>query len=254
MTRGGFEPEAERRDAASLECRTFDTRRDAERELACEIAELVRCRPDAVLGLATGNTPTGLYRELVRMHREDGLDLGHVRTFNLDEYDVLPSNHPLSFRAWMTEHLFGPAGIPAENTHFPSDGSACARFEASIREVGGIDLLLLGIGRNGHVAFNEPGSPRDSRTRRVALHPWTREDASRLFQGLEHVPSHAFTMGVATILDAKRLRMLAFGPGKRALVARTLSTVCDDAWPASHVHGHPDARLYVDRDASPISA
>ncbi|MBI5363289.1 MAG: glucosamine-6-phosphate deaminase [Planctomycetes bacterium] len=245
-----------------MECRVFGTRTQAERELAVEVAELVRVRPDAVLGLATGNTPTGLYRELARMHRDEGLDFASVRTFNLDEYCGLTPDHPRAFRRWMREHFFDPAGIPAANTGFPDVGEnvgapgasdridPCADFERAIRDAGGIDLLVLGIGRNGHVAFNEPGSERASRTRRVELHPWTRADAAAAFGGLDRVPTHAITMGIATILEARRLRVLAFGPEKRALVARTLAATADPDWPASQLHGHPDLRLLVDRSAA----
>lgn len=249
-------------DLSNMECRVFQTRAEAERELATEIAELVRARPDAVLGLATGNTPTGLYRELARMHREERLDLARVRTFNLDEYCGLGPDHPRSFRRWMREHLFDSAGLAAANTGFPDvadrsggpraeeRGDPCAEYERAIEDAGGIDLLVLGIGRNGHVAFNEPGSTRASRTRRVELHPWTRADAAAAFGGLERVPTHAITMGIATILEARRLRVLAFGPEKRALVARTLAARADPDWPASQLHGHADLRLLVDRAAA----
>lgn len=246
----------------SMHVDVFESRGAAERAVAAEIAALVRRRPDAVLGLATGNTPTGVYAELVRLHREDGLDLSRVRTFNLDEYCGIAPRDPRTFRAWMEQVFFGPAGIALANTHFP-DGVEHGRalhleelprhveaFERAIQAVGGIDLQLLGIGRNGHVGFNEPGSTRASRTRRVELHAWTREDAAKSFGGLEHVPTHAITMGVATILEARALRVLAFGAAKRALVARTLASEPDPAWPASYLRAHADARLVVDRDAS----
>ncbi|MBK7876160.1 MAG: glucosamine-6-phosphate deaminase [Planctomycetes bacterium] len=245
-----------------MEMQVFESRAAAERDVAREIAGLVRRRPDAVLGLATGNTPTGVYAELARLRREEGLDLSRVRTFNLDEYCGLAPTNPRSFRAWMERELFVPAGIALDRVCFPDGFEAghpvrveelprvCDAFERAIRDAGGIDLQLLGIGRNGHIGFNEPGSTRASRTRRVELHPWTREDAAAEFGGLEHVPTHAITMGVATILEARAVRVLAFGAKKRALVRRTLDTANDPAWPASFLCAHAGVRLVVDREAA----
>jgi len=246
-----------------MNLQVFESRTTAERAIASEVAALVRRKPDAVLGLATGNTPTGVYAELARLHREEGLDLRRVRTFNLDEYCGLAISDPRAFRAWMERVLFAPAGVPLANVHFPDgvvEGHAvrieelpayCDAFERAIRDAGGIDLQLLGIGRNGHVGFNEPGSTRASRTRRVELHPWTRQDAAPAFDGLAHVPTHAVTMGIATILEARALRILAFGEAKRALVRRTLESPPDPSWPASHLRPHADARLIVDASAAP---
>ena len=234
-----------------------DRREQAERELAQEIADLVRGRTRAVLGLATGDTPSGVYRELARMRREEALDFGRVSTFNLDEFLGLPPHDPRAFERWTEERVFEPLGIPREHRHIPAVDAShatvaerCAAYELAIREAGGIDLLLLGIGRNGHVAFNEPGAPREGRTREVELHPWTREDAAAAFGGIASVPARAVTMGVATILAAKRLRVLAFGARKAAVVRRALEGPIGPEVPASFLRGHRDLRIWLDREAA----
>lgn len=242
----------------SLVFETHATRAEAERSVAEEIAALVRAKPDAVLGLATGDTPTGVYRELVRLHRDSGLDFSSVRTFNLDEYCGLAADDPRSFTCWMQTQLFAHVNVDRANTHLPDGRVAeadvvrhAAAYERAIESAGGIDLQLLGIGRNGHIGFNEPGADLHTRTRRVELHAWTRADAAAAFGGLEHVPTRGITMGIGTILAARRVRMLAFGVRKAPLVARTLRAAPDPAWPASYVRLHADARLVVDRDAAP---
>lgn len=226
-----------------------DRREQAETELAGEIAALVRGRRRVVLGLAAGDTPSGLYRELARLRREEGLDFREVVTFNLDEYLGLAPDHPRSFSRWMLDSVFEPLGIPESNRHAPGSGDGAA-YDRSIREAGGIDLQILGIGRNGHIAFNEPPSARDSRTREVELHPWTREDAAPQFGSLAAVPARAITMGIATILDAKRIRVLAFGSRKAEIVARALAGPIGPEVPASFLRGHSDLRVWLDRDAA----
>lgn len=241
-----------------LELEIHATRADAERAVAEEIAALVRAKPAAVLGLATGDTPTGVYRELARLHRETGLDFSRVRTFNLDDYCGLAVDDPRGFHAWMSAQLFEHVNLASAHTRLPDGRVAerelerhCRAYEDAIVAAGGIDLQLLGIGRNGHIGFNEPGAEVDTRTRRVELHAWTRADAASAFGGLERVPAYGITMGVATILAARRVRVLAFGARKAPLVARTLASAADAAWPASFVSGHADARLVVDREAAP---
>src|SRR5262249_1686944 len=162
-----------------------------------------------VLGLPTGSTPVGLYRELIRLHKEANLDLGRVITFNLDEYYPMRPDDPHSYRRWMQETFFNHVNIPPQNINIP-DGTLpaheveewCLRYEQKIRPPGGLALLVLGIGRTGHVGFNEPGSTRHSRTRMVTLDPVTRRDAASGFFGEDNVPQQAVTMGVGTILDA----------------------------------------------------
>jgi glucosamine-6-phosphate deaminase len=231
---------------------------EAAREVALEISTLVREKPDAVLGLATGNTPRGVYAELVRLHRDGDLDLSRVRSFCLDEYRGLGPSDSRSFHAFMWEHLWGHVNADPAHVHIP-DGLVpldelpehCAAYDRVIEEAGGIDLQLLGIGRNGHIAFNEPGSRRDSRTRLVLLEESTRADAAAEWGGLERVPMHAITMGTATILEARRVRVMAFGEAKAEAVKRALHGPISSACPASFLREHADTRLYVDPAAAP---
>lgn len=223
--------------------------------VAAEIAELARERARAgqrcVLGLATGRSPLGVYRELVRLARAHDLPLDTLVAFNLDEYEGLAPGDPRSFAAAMRRELFDPLGWPAQRTHIPRGDLPlaeverhCADYEAAIRAAGGIDVQLLGIGRNGHIGFNEPGSAPDSRTRRVELAPETRADAAAAFGGLERVPTHALTMGVGTILEARRIRVLAFGASKSAVLRRLASEAPSAQLPASWLSCHPDLRLW----------
>src|SRR5438094_4431544 len=194
----------------------FGDSAQASRHVALVIESLIRQNNSAgrptVLGLATGSTPVGLYRELIRLHKEAGLDFSRVVTFNLDEYYPMRPDDPQSYRRWMHETFFDHVNIPAQNVHVP-DGTIdpedaedyCARYEQQIRRAGGIDLQVLGIGRTGHVGFNEPGSTSSSRTRLVTLDPVTRRDAASGFFGEHNVPHQALTMGVGTTLEAKRI-------------------------------------------------
>jgi len=246
------------RELRDLPLTTFvvDDARAAARAVAGEIAALVAADPEVALGLATGHTPIETYAQLVELHRE-GLDFSRARTFNLDEYDGLPGDHVASFRAFMRRHLFLPAGFDLERTHFPDRRApgedpdlAAARFEGAIAAAGGVELQLLGLGGNGHVAFNEPGSTRDSRTRLVELAPLTRRVNSVDFPDPAEIPSHAMTMGIGTILEARRLRVLAFGAHKAEIVARVLNEDVSPALPASFLRGHPDVELWLDEDAA----
>jgi glucosamine-6-phosphate deaminase len=242
----------------SAPARVFADRADACRTLAAEVAEMIRSitatgRP-AVLGLATGRTPLPFYAELIRLHRDEGLSFAQVVTFNLDEYLGLPAGHPESYHTFMRRELFDHIDIPADSVHIP-DGSPqdiaahCAAYEAAIRAAGGIDFQLLGIGRTGHIGFNEPGSPRDSRTRVVELDPITREDAAAAFGGLEQVPTQAISMGCGTILEARRIALLAWGAGKAAIVKEALLGPVTDRVSASFLQDHPDATFYLDAEA-----
>ncbi len=242
---------------AGIPAHVVDTRAQAERAIAREIAELVRDKPDLVLGLPTGKTPVGVYGELVRLHRDEGLDFARVRTFNLDEYLGIGSDHEASFARAMREMLFDHVNVSSRNVHF-LDGLVsidciadhCRDFERAIETAGGIDLLLLGVGRNGHIAFNEPGSSRDTRTRVVDLDEATRTDAAATFGGLEHVPKQAITMGVATILDARSIRVMAFGEAKAECVQRAIARAVGPQLPATFLRGHPGLVAWLDVEAA----
>jgi glucosamine-6-phosphate deaminase len=224
-----------------------DRREDAERSLAREIADLVRDSGRLVLGIATGKTPAGVYRELARLRTEEKVDFRRVEAFLLDEYLDLPPGDSRSFFAWARERVLEPLGIPPAQARRPEIGE---NYERAIRDAGGIDLQILGIGRNGHVAFNEPGSARDSLTRVVDLHAWTREDAAETFGGIERVPRRAITMGIATILEAKRLRVLAFGEAKSRVVAQAFEGPIGPNVPATFLREHRDLEVWLDREAA----
>jgi glucosamine-6-phosphate deaminase len=239
----------------------FATSAGASRHLALMIESEVRQNNSAgrptVLGLPTGSTPLGLYRELVRLHKEGGLDLSRVITFNLDEYYPMPADDPHSYRQWMQETFFRHVNIPAKNIHIP-DGtvpesqvaSYCDEYEQQIRRAGGIDIQILGIGRTGHIGFNEPGSTRTSRTRRVALDAVTRRDAASGFFGEENVPQQAITMGVGTILEARRIMIMAFGEHKAATVRKAVEGEITDAVAASFLQQHTDCTFLLDSAAA----
>ncbi len=220
------------------------------------VAKLVRAKPDCVLGLATGSTPLGTYRELIRMHHEDGLDFSRVTTFNLDEYVGLPPEHPQSYHAFMDEHFFRHVNVPRSRIHIP-DGMArdvpaeCARYEAAIVAAGGIDLQLLGIGTDGHIGFNEPSSSLASRTRIKTLTERTRADNARFFGGdLARVPFHCITMGVGTIMASHEVLMLAFGANKADAVANAVEGPMTAMNPASVLQMHAVAKCITDEAAA----
>lgn len=229
--------------------------------IATEIAGLLRSRAaegrTAVLGLATGSTPQGVYEELVRMHQEEGLSFANAVTFNLDEYWPMQPNELQSYRRFMQEHLFNHIDIKPENIHVPDGTSVqedvatrCADYERAIRDAGGVDLQLLGIGRTGHVGFNEPGSPKESRTRLITLDRVTRMDASSDFFGERNVPRRAITMGVGSILDARKVLLLAFGEHKAEIVKCAVEGPISPAVAASFLQEHRDARFVLDPAAA----
>lgn len=227
------------------------------RELADLIRERARAGRRAVLGLATGSTPVGVYEELVRLHRAEGLSFRNVVTFNLDEYWPMAPDDLQSYRRFMREHLFDLVDIDPANAHVP-DGTvardavaeACADYERRLRDAGGIDVQLLGVGRTGHVGFNEPGSPRDSRTRLVTLDKVTRMDAASDFFGEWNVPRRAITMGVGTILEARRIVLMAFGEHKAPIIRRTVEGEVTPAVAASFLQQHADALVVLDPAAA----
>ena len=239
----------------------YDQPGDASRAVAREIADLVTQRAAAgkqtVLGLATGSTPVGVYDELIRLHREEGVTFKTVVTFNLDEYWPMPTDALQSYHRFMREHLFDHLDIPRESIHIP-DGTlarenilaACAAYEEKIREAGGIDLQVLGIGRTGHIGFNEPGSTIESRTRLITLDSVTRSDAASDFFGEWNVPRQAITMGVGSILAARRVVLLAFGEHKAPIVRKAVEEAPCSHVSASALQQHADARFVLDRAAA----
>jgi glucosamine-6-phosphate deaminase len=244
-----------------IPCFIFDSHQQLARQLAGTIAAVVRERQShgqrAVLGLPTGSTPMGVYRELIRMHREEQLDLSNVVTFNLDEYFGIAPDQLQSYHRWMFEHFFDHVNIPRENIHIP-DGRVpseqiaehCRQYEAEIERAGGIDIQLLGIGRNGHIGFNEPFSTRTSRTRLAALDPVTKRDAASDFFSEENVPSHAITMGIGTILEARKIVLIALGEHKAGIIRETAEGQVSPRVPASYLREHADASLWIDSAAA----
>lgn len=229
---------------------------EAMAKLAAElIAEIVRRKPKCVLGLATGSTPVVTYKELIRLHKQEGLDFSRVTSFNLDEYVSLPPEHDQSYHYFMHENLFQHININPRNTHVP-DGMAkdipafCRWYEEQIVKAGGVDMQLLGIGSNGHIAFNEPGSSLGSRTRVKTLDERTRQDNARFFKTMNEVPKYAITMGIGTIMDARQLILLANGAGKADAIQRTCEGPITAMVPATVVQLHPKATIIVDKAAA----
>lgn len=229
-------------------------------EMAVIAADMIErqllSKPNSVLGLATGSTPVGTYRELVRRHKEKGLDFSKVTTFNLDEYLGLDPSHPRSFHRFMREAFFDHVNIPAARIHLLDGRVAddvegyCAEYERMIARAGGIDLQVLGIGRDGHVGFNEPTSSLASRTRVKTLTRATIEDARRSFGEGERVPECAITMGIGTILEARQILLLGTGAAKREAVARAVEGPVTASVTASALQLHPQVTVLLDREAA----
>ncbi|MBP6774427.1 MAG: glucosamine-6-phosphate deaminase [Gemmatimonadaceae bacterium] len=238
-----------------------DTHDALAREVAGRIAAIIRARAEderpVVLGLATGSTPIGVYRELIRLHRDEGLSFRRVITFNLDEYWPMPSSSIHSYHRFMWENLFSHVDIDPANVHIP-DGTwareqmdaQCRAYEAAIVAAGGIDFQLLGIGKTGHIGFNEPGSGESSRTRLIHLDSVTRRDASADFFGERNVPREAITMGIATILAAREIAILATGEHKAGIVRRAVEGEVDRAVAATFLQRHPNTTFFVDDAAA----
>jgi glucosamine-6-phosphate deaminase len=219
------------------------------------VADLVRKKPDCVLGLATGSTPIGLYKELIRMSREEGLDFSRVTSFNLDEYYGLGPEHDQSYRYFMEKNLFEGLKTRPKKTHVP-DGLApdpeayCEQYERMIRDAGGIDLQVLGIGRDGHIGFNEPSSSLGSRTRLKTLTEETISDNARFFASADDVPKFAITMGVATIFEARRCVLLASGVNKAKVVREAIEGPITSQVTASALQLHRDTIVVLDEEAA----
>lgn len=219
------------------------------------IAKQLLRKPSSVLGLATGATPVGTYRELIRLYREEGLSFSQVVTFNLDEYVGLPPTHPQSYRYFMDQNLFEHINIPPGNIHVPYGHvdevlEFCEWYEAEIARCGGIDIQLLGIGTDGHIAFNEPGSSLGSRTRLKTLTKETLQDNARFFDGVDQVPRFAITMGVGTILEARNILLLASGRGKAEAVAQCIEGPVSAQVTASALQLHRNVHVILDAEAA----
>lgn len=225
------------------------------REAARVVANAVRRNPALRLGLATGSTMLAMYQELVRLHQREGLDFSRVATFNLDEYLGLSGSHPQSFHNFMQQNFFAHVNVDPDNVHIP-DGSIkgnyqqyCASYEEAIRKAGGIDLQILGIGRNGHIGFNEPTSSLGSRTRLKVLSKETIHDNRKFFASEDEIPQCAITMGIGTILESKRILLLANGSSKAAAIARAIEGPLTASVTASALQLHSDVTFIIDREA-----
>ena len=228
--------------------------------LAAVAAETVRDallkKPNLVLGLATGSTPIGVYEALVRMHKAEGLDFSGVTTFNLDEYVGIPPNHPYSYHTFMETHLFNAVNIPTENRHIPQSTTVrheefCEQYETAIVDAGGIDIQVLGIGKDGHIGFNEPSSSLGSRTRIKTLTQSTLEaNAPHFGSTVDAVPKMAITMGVGTIMEAKQCLLLASGESKAEAIANAVEGPITAEVPASVLQMHPQTVAIIDEAAA----
>lgn len=241
--------------------RVFPEAADAGQAAAQEIASLIRSRAErnesCVLALATGSTMVSVYDSLVQLHQQEGLSFANVFVFLIDEFLPMQPDSLQSHYRFMREHLFDHVDIP-NNQVFAPDGTipqervndACTQYEQAIEDIGGIDIAILGVGRSGHIGFNEPGSSTASRTRAITLDAMTRIDAASNFFGVENVPRRAITLGVGTILDARRVLLLAFGEGKASIVAKSLEGKVSAAVPATFLQTHPAAEILLDSAAS----
>lgn len=223
-------------------------------QAASYFLEKIKNNPNIVLGLATGSSPIGMYQLLIKDHQENGTSYQHIVTFNLDEYIGLDGENESSYQYFMNEQLFDHIDINRANVHIPNGKAEdsekeCEFFEQKIKDYGGIDLQLLGIGSNGHIGFNEPGTSFQSRTHVIELTEKTRIDNSRFFEKFEDVPTHAITMGIGTIMESKEIVLIASGEGKRETIKQLLTGPISEDFPASCLHEHPNVTIIVDEAA-----
>ena len=232
----------------------IDNEENIARRAARRYVELLREKPDAILGGATGSTPLGLYAELARLCKAGEISFARARSFNLDEYVGLDGSHDQSYRYFMNENLFKHIDIDLANTRVP-DGintAIAAEYDKEIEAAGGIDLQLLGIGVDGHIGFNEPGTPWDSVTHVVELTENTREVNSRFFASLDEVPTHAVTMGIKTVMNARSIILMAIGKSKAEIVRAFIQGPVTTEVPASILQLHPDVEVYLDPEAAAL--
>jgi glucosamine-6-phosphate deaminase len=244
------------RGPGEIRVTVYPSDRAAARALAQRIAAAVAAKPALVLGLPTGRTPIRMYQELVSLASHGRVDFSRIRTFNLDEFLGVDPTHPGSYRRFMEEHFFRAAGLRPDQINFLNGAAAdpdaeCARYEAAIADAGGIDLQVLGIGTNGHIGFNEPAPQLQARTHRVRLKPETRRSNAALFGGNpDAVPAEALSMGMATILQARSLVLLATGRSKAACIERVVNGPITTELPASFLQLHHDVEIMLDAPAA----
>lgn len=233
---------------------TFKTDEGFVKTAAGIIAGLVNTKPRAKLGLATGSTPVGLYGKLIEMHNEGLVSFSHVTTYNLDEYVGLPENHKESYRTFMNEKLFNHVDINIEQTHVPNGNAEdleaeCRRYDLMLEENGPVDLQLLGIGHNGHIGFNEPEDSLTPGTHVAPLQDKTREANARFFNSIDEVPTHAITMGIASIMKARQILLLIRGEDKAEIAREALTGPITTSCPASLLQAHPNVTVLLDNGA-----
>lgn len=233
-------------------CKNYDEMSQMAAEI---VAKQINSNPHTVLGLATGSTPVGMYKTLVKMYKEGKVDFSNVVTFNLDEYVGLDKDHPCSYHRFMDENLFNHINIKRENVHLPNGVAPsleeeCKAYEKMIAKAGGITLQVLGIGHNGHIGFNEPGTPFHSLTHVVELAQRTIEANSRFFNSPDEVPRKAISMGIKTIMQAQKILLLASGKDKAETVSKALHGPVTTDLPASVLQLHPNVTVILDEDAA----
>ncbi|WP_339271381.1 glucosamine-6-phosphate deaminase [Paenibacillus sp. FSL W8-0187] len=233
---------------------TFSDEEQFVQTAANQISSLLHTNPRATLGLATGSTPVGLYNKLIEMNRQGLVSFAQTTTYNLDEYVGLPENHPESYRTFMNEKFFNHVDIQIERTHVPNGNATnpeeeCLNYDKMLEEFGPVDLQLLGLGHNGHIGFNEPGESLSGGTHVVELQEKTRHANARFFPTLDDVPTHAITMGVATIMKARQILLLVRGEDKAEIVQRALKGPITTECPASLLQCHPNVVVLLDQGA-----
>lgn len=235
----------------------FESKDQLGKEAAAVISRTIAAKPDAVLGLATGGTPIETYKELIQLHQACQLSFKQTKTINLDEYAGLDPEHENSYMTYMKRHLFDHIDIPDDQYFLPNGNAAhlekeCLRYDQLIEDVGGIDLQLLGIGQNGHIGFNEPGTPFNSKTHVVQLDENTRQANARYFSSIDEVPTHAITMGIASILSSKKILLLASGKSKAKVIQYLEQAEIHPDFPASALKLHKDVTVLIDREAGSL--
>ncbi|RFB35661.1 glucosamine-6-phosphate deaminase [Brevibacillus sp. VP] len=240
-----------------MQVKVFEDYDTLSRYAADIFLEQIEKKSDSVLGLATGGTPEGFYKHLIASYQDKKLDFSTLRTFNLDEYYPIKREHPQSYWTFMNDCLFAYVNIPTKNIHLPNGETTnvdaeCNRYEEEIGLIGGVDIQILGIGENGHIGFNEPGASFDSRTRMVELTKNTIQANSRYFDSVEDVPRHAITMGIASIMQSKKIVILAAGVKKAEAVAKAVQGEITEELPASILQKHPDVTFLLDKEAASL--